>query len=229
VDEMSHHRLLDAHILSLLPNCLEKRVILDIACGFGEWGYSIRKAKDGFPYIVGVDIWRPYLGRLRCLKIYDGLVRSKIPLIPIREKSVDISLACEILEHLPKHAGYELLSELERITRKTIIVSFPLNLLQGEVGGNPFERHVSQWLPEELIFYGYETKTLHTFSGSLEIADIVTRAILRMPPTPRFIVGIVKRAILRMPPTLQFIVGIVKRAILRMRPTPRFIVGKKEL
>jgi len=191
---MSHHPLLDAHILSLLPNCLEKRVILDIACGFGEWGYSIRKAKDGVPCIVGLDIWVPYLGKLRRMKIYDGLVRAKIPHIPIRDKSVDISLACEILEHLPKHDGYKLLSELERITRKTIIVSFPLNLPQKEVGGNPFERHVSQWLSEELIRYGYETKRVRTHPRVLLYASVhamidrVKRTFFRIW-TRRFIVG----------------------------------------
>jgi len=141
--------VLNTYVLGFLPADLDNRVILDVGCGFGDWGFFIRTRKSGVPYLIGLDIWRPYLEKVCLLKVYDDLIQVKLPQIPLKEKSVDISLACEILEHLPKSDGYELLRELERVTREMVVASAPLNLPQGEIHGNPFQKHISEWLPKD--------------------------------------------------------------------------------
>lgn len=187
---MTHNPVLNTHILSFLSDDLGDRVILDVGCGFGEWGFLIRIRKSGCPYMIGVDIWRSHLERLCPLKVYDECIQVEVPSIPFNKKSVDISLACEILEHLPKSVGYELMKELERVTKETIIVSSPLNPLpQDEVYGNPYERHISEWFSEDFIRYGYETKVVHMLPKMLEAVDRIRRFIFKLPPVPRLIVA----------------------------------------
>lgn len=186
---MSHSHFLNIHVLDFLPDDLRDGVVLDVGCGFGEWGFLMRTRKSGFPYIIGVDIWRSHLERLCPLKVYDELIQVEVPRIPLMKKSVDISLACEILEHLRKSVGRELMIELERLTKETIIFSSPLNYPQEEIYSNPYERHVSEWFPEDFIRYGYETKVVRILPKTLEAVDRVRRFIFRLPPTPRLIVA----------------------------------------
>jgi SAM-dependent methyltransferase len=73
---MSHHPLLNEHVLNLLPSKIDGLVILDVGCGYGEWGFFIRTRKVGLPYMIGADIWRPHLERLCPLGIYEGLAEA---------------------------------------------------------------------------------------------------------------------------------------------------------
>ncbi|MEM2703871.1 MAG: class I SAM-dependent methyltransferase [Candidatus Bathyarchaeia archaeon] len=180
---MSHSQLLNAYVLGLLPENLRNMFILDVGCGFGEWGFLIRTRKGGFPFLIGVDIWHPHLMRLRKLNVYDVLVRLKIPFLPFKEKSVDASLACEILEHIPKSEGYQLLEELERVSRKLIVVTSPLGWPQEEIYGNPYERHISEWSPRELVQLGSNVKVIDAVAlpKTLKLVDKLRRTILRLP------------------------------------------------
>ncbi|MBS7270672.1 MAG: class I SAM-dependent methyltransferase [Candidatus Freyarchaeota archaeon] len=183
VQGMSHTPLLNSYVLELLPKNLQDMVIFDVGCGCGEWGFLIRTRKLGFPYIIGTDIWRPHLERLRNLKVYNELLQVKIPHIPLREKSVDIALACELLEHLPKSDGHRLLEELDRISTKQIIVSYPLNWPQEEIYGNPYEKHISEWLPNELAKYNYKVRVIDTvpLPRTLKLVDGIRSFIFRLP------------------------------------------------
>lgn len=156
---MTHSHLLDKCILNLLPIDLDNLVILDVGCGYGEWGALLRRRKGSF-YLVGVDIWRPHLTMLNRIGVYDELIQVDAPKLPFKDKSVDISLACEVLEHLGKEEGYELLKDLERISRNMVIVSTPLNWPQENIYSNPYERHRSEWTPSEFSNIGYKVKTI---------------------------------------------------------------------
>jgi len=190
---MSHSQLLNAPVLGFLPDDLGHRVVLDVGCGFGEWGFIIRTRKHGSPFLVGVDVWRPYLERIQSLNIYDELIQVEIPRIPLKKKSIDVSLACEILEHLQKNVGYELMKELEKVTKNMIIVSAPLNIPQEEVHGNPFQRHISEWLPEDFTKFGYETKVIYMLPKTLEVADRIRRLIFFRLSSPRRLIVARKR------------------------------------
>jgi SAM-dependent methyltransferase len=180
---MSHCYLLNAYVLGLFPKDLDDMVVLDVGCGYGEWGFFIRTRKAGFPYMIGVDIWLPHLKKLCNLEVYNELLQVKIPHVPFKEKSIDVSLACEILEHLPKSVGYQLLEELERISRRLIIVSYPLSWPQEEIYGNPYEKHISEWQPRELIKYGYKVKVIDAvpLPKTLKLMNRVRSAIFRSP------------------------------------------------
>jgi len=110
--------------------------------------------------------------------------------LPFKEKSVDISLACEILEHLSKNDGRLLLNELERISRNLIIVSSPIGWPQEEIYGNPYEKHISEWKPEEFENLGYKIEVFDAvvLPRTLKLVDKMRRTIFRLPH-PRLIIA----------------------------------------
>jgi SAM-dependent methyltransferase len=184
---MSHLSVLDGHVLEALPKDLDDLVILDVACGLGLWGFLIRIHKSGCPYLIGIDVWRPHLAKISPLNVYDEVIQTQLPNISLKEKSVDISLACEVIEHLPTSVGYELLNRIEEITRQTIIVTTPLNFPQDEMYGNPYEKHISEWPVAVFAKLGYETRIIHTLPKTLRFADAIRTFALRLPLTPRLI------------------------------------------
>jgi SAM-dependent methyltransferase len=124
---------------------LKKESFLDVGCGFGRWGMLIRTYSNPM-YLVGIDIWKPYLMQIKHKRIYDDLILADASNLPIAKKAVDIGLAFEIIEHLPASKGRLLLASLETISRKSVILSTPnFKYLQDEVGGNPYQKHVSFW------------------------------------------------------------------------------------
>ena len=80
-DKMSSDPKLIPYVLPLIDGCR----ILDVACGKGKWGYLIKvdfwyTAAGRFPkrkrldFLIGIDIFPPYLKYLKKREIYDDLV-----------------------------------------------------------------------------------------------------------------------------------------------------------
>lgn len=154
---MSSDRRLQLIIVPHLKS-LKRKSFLDVGCGFGCWGHKIRAYSDP-SYLVGIDVWKPYLLKIKHKKIYDDLILADALHLPFKEKSINIILACEIIEHLPKFKGKIFLNTLEKISTDKIILSTPnFRYLQDEVRGNPFEKHISFWrysdFPKEYKIYG---------------------------------------------------------------------------
>lgn len=142
--------------------------VLDVGCGEG---FTLEKFKNrGIgKKLVGIDFLdtaikigkkeRPYLD-LRIGNIYD---------IPFEDKSFDLVVCSEVLEHVddPQKA----LSELERVTKKYVLLSVPnepffilANFLRGKNWsrfGNDIE-HINHWSMfgfEKFISSKYEVVT----------------------------------------------------------------------
>src|SRR5262249_56154650 len=81
----------------------------------------------------------------------------------------DLILAREGIEHLEKADGQRLVAELVARAVRGVVLSFPDAasadaLAQGEVHGNPHERHRSLWSPADLTAYDVESlSTSHVF------------------------------------------------------------------
>lgn len=74
------------------------------------------------------------------------------------EKSFDVVQMTEVLEHMTKAVGYHMLEEvLPALARKLILVTTPCgySVQDRASGGNPLQRHISGWSPEELVERGY--------------------------------------------------------------------------
>ncbi len=157
---MSHSSTLNPYVLKLLPKNLDKQRILDVGCGNGLWGYNIRLNKDGEPIITGIDIWKPYLKRLRKTRIYDDLIQADAIKLPFPNKYFDFALCIAVLPHLNKQDSLIVLDELERVSQH-IIVSTHLGFSsQDEIDWNPFQKHLSSWYLQDFTHRGYKTITV---------------------------------------------------------------------
>lgn len=131
--------------------------ILDIGCGEGRPMSFINRHRDFCA--VGVDIFEPCLRQCQVSNIYWSLIRADVTKLPFKAKSFDIVLAMEVLEHLEKEAGQELLKAMEKFARRQVIISTLVGRYQqGTSGGNPHQEHRASWHPAELKDLDYKVR-----------------------------------------------------------------------
>lgn len=95
---------------------LEGKIILDFACGDGRWGHKIRSCvwlSGDKTYLMGVDIFLPYLKSLKKYNPYDALVQCDVRSLPFKEGYVDVVITLEILEHMKTEDGYKFIENLK--------------------------------------------------------------------------------------------------------------------
>lgn len=135
--------------------------------------------------IIGIDVWKPYLVKLKKTRIYDGLILADGARCPIRTNSIRLGIGIAVLAHLKKEKAFYLLSELER-TCQHIIVSAPLGFIDQNATENPFQKHLSGWSLNDLKSRGYHVKIIPRVLPALrsllffaKLRQIIIRLILR--------------------------------------------------
>lgn len=118
--------------------------VLDVGCGELS---PLRKVNKNF-HLVGVDAYRPSIEKSKKLKIHDKYkvtdVLSISKIFP--KKSFDAVVALDIIEHLNKKEGFELINQMEKLAKKKIIILTPFGFTtQHPIDGNPFQAHKSGW------------------------------------------------------------------------------------
>jgi ubiquinone/menaquinone biosynthesis C-methylase UbiE len=83
---------------------------------------GFNKAVDA--YTVGLDVWVPWLRRAK--NYYNDVVNGNARYLPFRDKSFEVCTAFEIIEHLTKLDAYKFLKELDRVTKRQIIITSPV-------------------------------------------------------------------------------------------------------
>lgn len=108
---------------------MEGRSFLDVGCGYGKWGYLLKKYRsvpgDAASYVVGVDRYVSHLSSLARHRVYDALVHADGICLPFRDRSFDSIVACEVLEHVPKACGTPMIQEMKRVARRSFVVTTP--------------------------------------------------------------------------------------------------------
>ncbi|MSS72426.1 MAG: class I SAM-dependent methyltransferase [Candidatus Latescibacteria bacterium] len=157
---------MEAWARALLPNPvfdLEQAVgnvdsLLDVGCGSTS---PIRYFRRRLAYAVGVDGHAPSLDTSRTQGIhsaYHALDALEIDRV-FSPGSFDCVLAADLIEHLTKEEGRALMAKMERISRRRVVIVTPNGFLpQGEVEGNPLQRHRSGWTAEEMAWLGYKVR-----------------------------------------------------------------------
>ena len=151
VDYAQYHRVLKRLVLD--GRC---ESLLDVGCGANS---PIGNFAAQIPRRVGVDTHLPSIDQSRNAGIHSEYVISNV--LEIGEKFAVDSFDCvtllEVIEHLPREAGEQLLAQCERIARLRVVVSCPNGFLfQPPTPDNPFQEHISGWSAEDFRSRGYE-------------------------------------------------------------------------
>ncbi len=143
-------------LLSKLIKKNKVKTILELGCGKGDFADLVNK--DHQFDITGVDIFEPYLKICKERGKYSKLMKKDLcKRLNIEDKSFDVVVCLQTIEHMDKKAGLELFTKMEKIAKKIVIVSTPLGeCLQKEYDNNLHQRHLSSWIPPDFFKKGYK-------------------------------------------------------------------------
>lgn len=164
IKKLYHHPLI-SRIFHTLVYCLQRELrdcksVLDIGCGPS----SPLQYCQNIKYSVGVEPFKPYLNESRKKKIHTKYLNKKIEELDFPEKSFDAVIIIEVLEHLPKKLGYDILKKAEKWAKKKVIVSTPNGLLpQKKLDENPWQEHLSGWSVADFKALNYSVFGLSGF------------------------------------------------------------------
>ena len=130
------------HVLDCLARELPSTV-LDVGAGYGKYGCLARE----YAPVTRVDALDVNPPRLPCYDhVYLGDIRQLDRVLPSDAPRYDLALLIDVIEHLEKPAGYELLERLLGRARRVLLTT-PLGFRPQEIPGQPFETHRSGWFP----------------------------------------------------------------------------------
>ncbi|MDI6603122.1 MAG: class I SAM-dependent methyltransferase [Patescibacteria group bacterium] len=166
--------------------------VLDLGCG-----YNSPIQYCNIPFSIGVEKFEPYLKESKEKKIHNQYIKADITKIEFKPKSFDAVIAIDVLEHLSKEEGYELLKRMEKWARKKIIIFTPNGYVyQDDYDNNPLQEHKSGWNAEELKKLGFKIfgvngwKRLRGYRGKIKykpilfwriISDLTQKITYRFP------------------------------------------------
>ena len=157
--------------------------ILDIPCGDGSPFKKILQS-HAYKSTVGCDIFLQDLNKAKYNKIHGDLVLCDVRKLPFKNKSFDIVLCMELIEHFEKDEGFTIINELEKVARNKIILTTPVGFLPQEIGGdgNIFQLHKSGFSPFEFKNLGYKVRGFgisKTYSITKYIPNFYIQKLIR--------------------------------------------------
>lgn len=154
LDEDPAERRRIATIAALAALCPEAESALDVGCGDGTVLRALDRTR--LRLRVGCDPSRP---GLRHLDEDARPVRGSSAALPFVDRSFDLVLCCDVLEHLPDERAAATVAELRRVTRRYLLLNVPFaedlswSMLPCERCGLDYHRdhHVRRYTAEDLI------------------------------------------------------------------------------
>jgi len=131
---------LSMELESLLSNCDS---VLDLGCGDNSpLGFIERKK-----YLVGVDGFKKSIIKSKSKNIHDKYLHKDILEIKkdFNRKSFDAVVALDVIEHLEKKDGFNLIKIMEQIADKKVILLTPNGFINQTGEGNGLQEHLSGW------------------------------------------------------------------------------------
>jgi SAM-dependent methyltransferase len=126
-------------------------MLLDIGCGNGFTMSIIRGFYKGVA--IGLDVNVQMCKRCKSKSTHDDVILASASKLPFISETFDIAVAFEVIEHLPKEAGYKMLDELDQVAKHIILTTHKgfVPRVDGKFGWS----HLSGWLPSEFKAFGW--------------------------------------------------------------------------
>ena len=169
---------------------LKPRSILDVGIGFGKWGHLFREYTDILEaehhpsryerknwkiQIDGIEGFPQYITEMHRYLYSEIHIGDACELIH-RLPRYDIIFMGDIIEHLQKKRGLQLLRDSVAQANKAVIVSTPkYETAQGDLCSNEMERHRSLWSARD--FRQFKRAIVKTIDRSILLAVIVKPGI----------------------------------------------------
>lgn len=132
---------------------LKPKKILDIGIGNGKYGLLAKEYVSGV-VVDGVEAYEPYITDIQ-RAIYRKIYIDDISTMDYKKlKGYDLYLMIDVIEHVPKSVGHQILKGLNGI----VLVSTPVEDYRAHYD-NHFEDHVSHWTTDDFKDYVYEDFT----------------------------------------------------------------------
>lgn len=122
---------------------IQPGTVVDIGAGAGTYARLMRPQHPG--RWTAVEAWEPYAGRFDLVEHYDEIRITDARDVGPEAFAADLVIAGDVLEHMTHDEARKLIATV-KAAAANFIVSVPvLHLDQGDVYGNPYERHVDHW------------------------------------------------------------------------------------
>jgi len=189
--EPSYRRLFPSWICYLKEELAGSHSVLDLGCG-----YDSLLRYCNVPFLVGVELFDPYLRESKMKKIHNEYVKADMRQMEFKPKSFDVLVALDVLEHLTRREGYELMKKAEKWSRKLVIFTPNGYVLQNGYDANPLQVHRSGWTAKDLEKLGFKVvgingwKQLRGYKASMKykpqllwtiISDLTQKITRRCP------------------------------------------------
>lgn len=141
-------------MLALRNALLDCDSILDVGCGVRH-----RLQELGVPNTVGLEAYPPACEEARRQKTHDQLVLGDARNLATRfhPRQFDACIALDIIEHLTKDDGLQLMKDMEIIAGKRVVFFTPNGFVpQSHHANDDLQEHLSGWEPGEMRRCGYE-------------------------------------------------------------------------
>jgi ubiquinone/menaquinone biosynthesis C-methylase UbiE len=131
--------------------------VLDVGCG-PSWPMKLLRQKFQYQKVVGVDLYEPYIAKARAEGIHDEYIIGDVRKLNLPDKSFDVVICLQVIEHLEKADALEMIKNLERIAKKQVILATPIGeMYHPDEDGNELQLHKCFFVPEDLQALGYQT------------------------------------------------------------------------
>ena len=157
-----HRSAVFGKIIHSLNYCIQKEMhncgtVLDLGCGPS----SPLQYCSNVIHSVGVEAFGPYLEESQKKRIHNEYLHKSVQELDFKENSFDAVICIELLEHLSKEDGLELLRKAEHWGKKKLVVTTPNGFVaQKVVDNNPFQEHLSGWDHNRMKALGFNVRGL---------------------------------------------------------------------
>ena len=154
--------------------------MLDVGCGPGKTSNKVRRLSP-VSYAVGLDIFTPYIWQAKSQNTHDDYILAEAISLPFKDKSFDVIISLQLIEHMDKEEALTALGEMERVAIKKVIISTPRGTYPQEAfDNNPYQAHKWAWDEKQMRELDYQVTLYGTrlvkYRGTL-FTKIITYAL----------------------------------------------------